>query len=89
MHHDHHTVRSLIAFIEHQPAGEPYDYSRADRCLLGRYFTAHGYSQVQIGVGFVYHGGGSFRLPAHFDAIAKQDEQTFGAALGRARALVG
>jgi len=75
------------AWLEKQPAHEAYCYSSNEDCPTARYFTALGYSEVEVVPGLVSYVGGETKLPYWFDVIACNGPRTYGAALDRARAL--
>jgi hypothetical protein len=88
-------LETLIAWLEYQPADKEYCYTDNGYCLLGQYFSAAGYKNVQVYSNLVfYHGCAKSRVeyPYSFNRIANgMDDRadwkyvrTFGGALKRA-----
>lgn len=81
-------LKTLIAWLEKQPADGAYCYLSNGACMLAKYFTAQGLKRVELGANFLSHAGGVRKLPTAFNGIAQYGPRTYGAALDRARALV-
>lgn len=83
---DPHTLESLIAWLEKQPAAKRYQFMNCSgRCLYGQYLEAMGHSyeaETKLWSGRRY----LFRSFV-YEEIAGLYPCTFGAALARARAL--
>ena len=93
---DPFSLESLVAWLEKQPAGQTYCYTDHGYCLLGQYFAAHGYKDVQVFSDPIIKHAGCLTgtpYPREFNKIAlgnwNDKVHTFGAALSRARALQG
>ncbi len=89
--HDVNSVEALRGWLATKPPEESYNYASGRHCLLAQYFKAKGYWSVGVDSCFVCHGFMQLRrtrLAPGMNEIAMRGEQTFGAALGRARALV-
>ncbi len=94
---DIHSLESLIAWLETKPPKLGYDYVNSYRCLLSQYYKAMGLKDVRVEPHEVRHGSSecfSLSQDLHDIAIAVADrtagvsrEETFGAALERARYL--
>jgi hypothetical protein len=90
---DPFSLRSLIAWLETQPADETYCYMDNGHCLVAQYLESHGYRNLGVDRrGFYYSVGvGRARawqdLPPVLNDIALRGLHTFGAALERARSL--
>lgn len=82
------SVRSLIAWLERQPADKEYCYLDHGHCLIGDYLRSCGFSDIWVG-GFTYRHSGTAgerrRLPDAFEDVAADFPRTYGAALERAR----
>ena len=82
-------LKSLIQWLEHQPANETYPWLHAGECLLGRYFTArYGWWRGRRMSAFA--GLADKTSPTHtlFTKVAFPHPHTYGAALKRALALI-
>ncbi len=75
---------TLIAWLAGKPAHLEYCFYNSGECMLQQYFSAQGFRQVSMGREGFWHEGGHSYLPDGFDAIAKAEPHTFGAALMRA-----
>jgi hypothetical protein len=95
---DVHSLDSLIAWLEKQPADGIYQYADTKNCLLCQYYTAMGFRHVSASSKFVsskycVYGDDpktetvEFKLPPHFNDIALRCNgglRTFGKALAYA-----
>lgn len=87
-------LKSLIEWLEKQPAEAEYDYSEPRKCLLWQYFRHIGFEGHGVIPGF-YRASlcAEFKsLPEGFESVASgglfgPNGRTFGAALQRARLL--
>lgn len=86
---DPHSLASLIAWLEQQPANGAYCFLDNGGCLMHQYYAAHGFKNFWVGGWTVRHANGEgrelFRLTEEFKGIASDGQHTFGAALKRAR----
>ena len=82
------SVRTLIAWLEMQPADKKYDYTLPDRCLLAQYLKSHGehFYCLDSFEAAAFFGDNSYVVQARG---ADNRDWTFGAALERARKLAG
>lgn len=87
---DPFTLQSLIAWLKTKRRGERYCYLDHGRCLLGQYFTACGYKNVEAFSDAIFDHADAENVPYPkvFNRIACDGERTFGAALERARAAL-
>lgn len=88
---DPFSLKSLIAWLEQQPAAGKYCYSESGHCLLARYLTAMGFEGVGISPWTYRHlpdREDRKELPDGWNNIAFGYPFTFGAALERARAVL-
>ena len=46
---DFHTLYGLRDWLAKQPADEPYDWSRCETCVVGKYLAAHGETPLAYG----------------------------------------
>jgi hypothetical protein len=91
------SVAGLIAWLETKDPATTYCYEEAGACLLTQYFRENGFPEFHCGTDYGYwyskeHKDGT--LPQHFNDIAlgRMDgpyKHTFGAALARARKVIG
>src|SRR5262245_33624412 len=86
---DPFALTSLVAWLERQPADEHYDYYNCAECPIALLFKASGYQRVAVNGFNVSFDGDCRSLPPHFDKITAARPHTYGAALARARALLG
>ena len=85
------SLSSLIAWLEQKPADETYCYEDTGGCLLHKYFTPCGFTNVLVGGMSLVHGSQwqhYKRISAAMQDIPLEHPRTFGAALERARAAV-
>jgi len=85
--------KNLIAWLEQMPSWCSYDFCDADRCLLAqwvRYVDPHATTIYGDGnaSGYAYMVGREVVDLARFKNIARGPDETFGAALMRARAAL-
>jgi hypothetical protein len=88
---DPFTLESLIAWLEKQPADRIYCYEYPGHCLIAKYLVAMGFEGVMIGPLTYRHLPDKENrkpLPNHWNDIAADMPNTFGAALKRARAAL-
>jgi hypothetical protein len=82
-------LKSLIQWLERQPAGATYPWLSSGQCLLGRYFRArYGWLRGRLmSAGAVWADKGS---PTYtlLMKVAYPNPHTYGAALKRALALI-
>jgi hypothetical protein len=81
------SLRGLIAWLETQPPDQPYDYGDPGKCVVAQYLGSIGSAKCMVCFGYEperspdawlhYIAKGNGRYP--------QKQQTFGAALARAR----
>jgi hypothetical protein len=79
---DVRSIRTLIAWLETQPEGREYDYTKSGECLLAQYLVAHGVAKYDLS---------SADVTAFFgddSEIVQGYPRTFGGALERAVRLV-
>ena len=83
---------TLIAWLTLQPGDKAYDYCDPHNCMLCQYFRAHGFTNVIVSGNTLCHGPDEAEID--FPRIFSWDignspdyRDTFGAALGRARAF--
>jgi hypothetical protein len=91
---DPFSLASLIAWLEKQNPATRYCYVSNGECLLAQYFTARGYKNVTVGVGWfreLHMPHTEHAIPTEFTQVARAGKggTTFGAALKRARKLEG
>jgi hypothetical protein len=90
---DPFSLESLVAWLEKQPGSRVYCYSSTGECLLSQYLKNTGFPTAIVGAfTFAERVDGrwqDYRMPRHFDEIARCGKRTFGAALERARAALG
>ncbi len=93
-----HSLDSLIAWLERQPADYSYNYLDSRSCLLAQYYTEMYGESVQVGARGDYRraSAGSYEVsPESFWRAAadigctSMKDWTFGGALKRAKALQG
>lgn len=78
----HPSLLGLISWLKTQDPATTYEWSvYCDRCLLGLYMTAQGYTPMQCATSYV-------RLANETGSLAMGKPRTYGAALARARALL-
>lgn len=84
-------LEGLISWLETQPKDKKYDFMNCEgACLYGQYMASVGVPWKQAGACSVYYAGDkhkSFREGVVYP-IAGEGTETFGAALGRARAAL-
>lgn len=88
---DPFSLDSLIAWLEKQPADQPYCYENTGKCLHHQYFVAMGVALFG-GVGGTrvkLKNGRSVDFSQGFIDTACDEPHTFGAALDRARRAAG
>lgn len=79
--------KALVAWIKKQDPNEAYDYEDTTLCLLGRYFSDCGWTNVSLGnVSITCDQAGYANVPRAFQNIAYPKPHTFGAALKRSAA---
>ena len=84
---DVHSLSSLIRWLKTKDPEESYEYTSSRNCLLAQYYRAKGYSKAMVDPECVRLSVFKWQdLPEHFNAIAREGEETFGAALERAKA---
>jgi hypothetical protein len=89
---DSFALDTLIAWLETQHPHRVYNYKSSCDCLLAQYFAAQGFDNAMVSRSLVTsqlklpHGMfmSHALMPEHFDAIARAEPHTFGAALERA-----
>lgn len=84
-------LRSLIEWLEKQPADGEYNYCDPHNCLLSQYFRGVGLPVSQVGAfDWIDTRGVKHNLPAGFKTTSQGIglHWHFGAALIRARALL-
>lgn len=87
---DIRSLDNLIVWLESKPAKEAYEFTDSEKCLLSQYLTDMGYVNVRVHHmgNWGLNGVNQEPLPSSFSwDIANADNQTFGAALKRARNL--
>jgi hypothetical protein len=84
------TVVELVAWLERRPADKPYCYTDVGHCLLAQYFSSLGYTEINLNPYWFWRGPNMEKVeyPPIFNEIALGETRTFGAALGRARAVL-
>lgn len=88
------SLAGLIAWLETQDPATEYEYSSCDTCLLANFFIAMGEARDTRDViitpgGHLFGNGTSKQYPRVMDKVAAGGPRNYGAALTRARALVG
>jgi hypothetical protein len=80
-------LKSLISWLEKQPASSSYPWTDIGNCLLGRYFTAR-YGLFRGRQMSAFAGMAEVNSPTHtlLMKVAYPDPHTYGAALKRALA---
>lgn len=84
------TLPKLIAWLERQPAEQPYDFFCNGGCLIGKYLRSCGYDKVWVGGwewrpdGVKDHKGSQY-MDWRIQEVAVNRPATYGAALSRAR----
>jgi hypothetical protein len=85
-------LKSLIDWLEKQPADAEYDYLNNDDCLLCRYFRSVGLPLAGVapvgGSHWTDDRWESRPLPDTLRATSRREPWNYGAALERARALL-
>ena len=88
------SLTGLIDWLQKQPRNMGYFYGQSAGCMLFQYLRAAGFSCFNVGEDFFDHNSRGYRdfdrtrMPPRFDAIARAEPQTFGAALARAKESV-
>jgi hypothetical protein len=82
-------IGTLIEWLQNRNPQEPYCFLDSGHCLFAQYFSAHGFTNIDMGGWTIHHGMPRQKtpLPEYWDDIACNFPRTFGAALQRARKL--
>ncbi len=80
-------IKTLIAWLEKQPADKSYNYQDCRGCVLAQYFRAHGFEFAMVDSKRVWSPRRTVNLPVGWNWNAVIGERTMGAALERFRTL--